>query len=61
MITGSAHKHGTTAALAERLKKVPLKQDTKYFALTQHSRMYIPVSDATNASALASVPLMQMI
>ncbi len=51
VITGSAHKHGTTAALADQFSGARRRQGMRFSVSTRHFRRYIRALAAINAAA----------
>ena len=51
ILTGSAHKNGTTAALAAKFQQGRSTPDTRYSGLTRHFTTCTSASDATPAAA----------
>ncbi len=52
VITGSAHKHGTTAALADQFQQgARRRQGMRFSVSTRHFRRYIRALAAINAAA----------
>lgn len=51
VITGSAHKHGTTAALADQFQRARRRQGMRFSVSTRHFRRYIRALAAINAAS----------
>lgn len=60
MLTGSAHRHGTTAALADRFQQGALDAGHEVYRFDAAFQRSIPASAATSAAARGSVPLPRM-
>ena len=54
LITGSAHKKGTTAYLAEKFVQGAIEAGHEIYRFDAAFKMYIPVSPVTNATGRVS-------